>query len=252
MPLRARHVRDAGAHHSGAEHGDLLRRLRVEPVRTRAAGVDRVQVEPERLDHVLRDLALGEVDEVAALDRERGVDVDVRALDRRAHDVVRCGHRGALELLAQVRRERRQHARQLRAGRRAAGHAVALRVPRLDGLGVRLDPRPRGVEHRLGGVGDLVDQAEPDRVRGVVSLTLQQHLHQPVRETEHAHGAHDAAGARQQAEGDLGEAELRLRVVQRDAVVARRARSRDRRRAQRRSARRRPACRASRAGADRP
>ena len=117
-------VGDAGAHHPGAEHGHLLRRPRLVAVRARAAGVDRVQVEPERLDHVLRDLALGQVDEVAALDGERGVDVDVRAFDRGAHDVVRRRHRRALELLAQVGRERRQHAGELRAAtacRRACG-----------------------------------------------------------------------------------------------------------------------------------
>ena len=44
------------------------------------------QVEEERLDHVLRDLAGGEVDEVAALDLERGVEVDLRALDGGGHD----------------------------------------------------------------------------------------------------------------------------------------------------------------------
>ena len=67
-----------------------------------------LQVEEERLDHVLRDLAGGEVDEVAALDLDRVVEVDLRALDRRGHDVVRRRVVGALELLAQVRRERRQ------------------------------------------------------------------------------------------------------------------------------------------------
>ena len=70
--------------------------------------VDLLQVEEERLDHVLRDLAGDEVDEVAALDLDRGVEVDLRALDRRGHDVVRRRVVRALELLAQVGRERRQ------------------------------------------------------------------------------------------------------------------------------------------------
>src|SRR3712207_8589333 len=39
--------------------------------RARAAAVDPVQVEPQRLDHVGRDLADDEVDEVVALDGER-------------------------------------------------------------------------------------------------------------------------------------------------------------------------------------
>ena len=45
-------------------------------------------------------------------------------------------------------------------------------------------------------------------------------VHQRVDDAEHAHRAHDAAGAGQQAELDLGEAELDLRVVDGDAVVA--------------------------------
>ena len=98
-----------------------------------AVAVDLLQVEEERLDHVLRDLAGHEVDEVAALDLDRVVEVDLRALDRRGHDVVRRRVVRALELLAQVGRERRQVLRELRVRRRAAGDLVALDVPRLAG-----------------------------------------------------------------------------------------------------------------------
>ena len=193
---------------------------RLVPGGTRAACVDRVQVEPERLDHVLRDLPPGEVDEVASLDRERRVDVDGRALDGRAHDVVRRGHRSALELLAQVRGEGRQHAGDLGAARRAAGHPVALGVPRLDGLGVGLDPgaclrrasRPgwRRVRRRC--------QARPPRLACIGCLAAAPSSARP--QAEQADDAGDSAAAGQQAEGDLGQAELRLRVVQCDAVVA--------------------------------
>ena len=141
--LDARHrarVRDARAHHPGAEHDDLARRVLLVAVGPRAALVDRLQVEEERVDHVRRDLPDDEVGEVARLDLRGVVDVDLRALDRRAHDVVRRGHRGVLELLAQVGREGRQVLRELRHRRRAAGDLVALDVPGLDGLGVGLDP----------------------------------------------------------------------------------------------------------------
>src|SRR3712207_2007674 len=118
--------------------------------------------EEERLDHVLRDLALGEVDEVPALDLERRVDVDLGALDGDRHD--RLGRRvvRALELLAQVGRERRQVLRELRVRRRAAGDLVALLVPRLAGevLALRADPRLRGGEELVHRADDLVDDAE--------------------------------------------------------------------------------------------
>ncbi len=83
-----------------------------------AVAADGLHVEKERLDHVLRDLAGGEVDEVAPLDLDCAVEVDLGALDRGGHDVRRRRVVGALELLAQVRRERRQVLRQ--RGRRRA------------------------------------------------------------------------------------------------------------------------------------
>ena len=118
-----------------------------------AVAVDLLQVEEERLDHVLGDLAGEQVDEVAALDLDRGVEVDLGTLDGRGHDVVRRRVVGALQLLAQVRREGRQVLRELRVRRRAAGDLVALDVPRLRrGLllgGPLLDPR-------LGGRDELL------------------------------------------------------------------------------------------------
>ena len=112
-----RDIGDAGAHHAGAEDADLGDRGRADALGPRAAGVDRLQVEEERLDHVLGDLAGDQLGEVAALDAARGVEVHLRALDGGGQDRPRRGHRRALELLAQQRRERRQDRRQ----RRAAG-----------------------------------------------------------------------------------------------------------------------------------
>jgi hypothetical protein len=171
------------------------------------------------MDHVLRDLARRQVDEVASLDHERGVDVDTRAFDRRAQDVVRRRHRRTLELLAQVPGERGQHSGELRRTRRAARHPVPVRVETLHRLGIRPDPHARLLEQLRGRGRDLVDEPDPDGIGRVVPLALQQHLHQPVGDAEHAHRPDYAAGARQQAERDFGEAELRRRVVQRDATV---------------------------------
>ena len=53
-----------------------------------------------------------------------------------------------------------------------------------------------------------------------MALALEQQLHQRVDDAEHPHRADDAAGARQQAELDLREADDGLRVVDDDPVVA--------------------------------
>ncbi len=145
------HVGDPRAHHPGAEHDDLVRRERLDRVGTPAGAGGCLHVEEERLDHVLRHLAGDQVDEVAALDLDRVVEVDLRALDRRGHDVVRGWVVRALDLLAQVGRERGQVHRELRVRRGAAGDLVALHVPRLNGLGVRLDPLLGGRDELLAG-----------------------------------------------------------------------------------------------------
>ena len=106
-----RHVGDTGAHHPRAEHADLLDRGLADALGPRAAAVDGLQVEEERLDHVLGDLAGDQLREVTALDAARGVEVHLRALDGRVQDGPRRRHRRTLELLAQQRRERRQDAR---------------------------------------------------------------------------------------------------------------------------------------------
>ncbi len=102
----------------------------------RRALVDGLQVEEERARHVRRDLPAGELGEVARLDRPGVVDVDLGPLDGRAHDVVRRGHRGVLELLAQVGREGRQVLRELRHRRRTTGDSCNPSGPRAG--------RPRG------------------------------------------------------------------------------------------------------------
>ena len=216
------HVGDRRAHHAGAEHDHLLGLEGLDALRTVAVAVDLLQVEEERLDHVLGDLPGDQVDEVAALDLDRRVEVDLRALDRRRHDVVRRRVVGALELLAQVGRERRQVLGELRVRRRAAGDLVALDVPRLDRrlIGrLSLDPGLGGRHELLARGDDLVEDAHLFGLRGPQPLALHQQLHQRVDDAQHPHRAHDAAGAGQQAELHLGEAHLDLGVIDGDAVV---------------------------------
>jgi hypothetical protein len=59
---------------------------RLDALGAQLAGVDRLQVEEERLDHVLRVLADDQVGQVARLDPRGGVEVDLRALDRGGQD----------------------------------------------------------------------------------------------------------------------------------------------------------------------
>ena len=83
--------------------------------------VERVQgvisAEEERLRHVLELLADEELHQVAGLDAARGLEVDLRTLDGRGHDVLRRPVVGTLDLLAQVRGERWQELCQLRRRR---------------------------------------------------------------------------------------------------------------------------------------
>ena len=143
------------------------------------------------------------------------------ALDRGAEDVVRRRHRRALELLAQVGRERRQHLRERRGRRRAAGDLVALDVPRLGRGRVGGDPRL--------GRRDSSSSIEPTTScdeTGVLGLlrpelgALAEHLHDAVGDAEHAGHPGDAAAAGQQAELDLGQADLGAGDVGDDPVVA--------------------------------
>ena len=116
-------VRDPGAHHARTQHrhpghrGDLDRPAGLAPPLTA------LQVEEERADHVLGDLPGQQADQYRVSIGQRGVQVDLGALDRGGQD--RLGRRqpGTLELLAQGGRERRQ----LRGQRRLAGVPPGIR-----------------------------------------------------------------------------------------------------------------------------
>ena len=121
-------------------------------LRPRLAGVDLVELEPEGADHVLRHLAGGQLGEIARLDQLRGVEIDLGALHRRAHDLL--GRREAtLGLVAQHRRCDGQHLRHVGTGRRTAGNLVAGAVPGLLRRRVGEDPGAGLLQHFLGAVG---------------------------------------------------------------------------------------------------
>ena len=90
---------------------------RLDALRAAGAGVDGLEVEEERLDHVLRDLAGDQFDEVAGLDDLGGVEADLGALDGRGEDVALRRVGGAGGLLRQVGRESRQVGGELRGAR---------------------------------------------------------------------------------------------------------------------------------------
>ena len=217
-------VGDAGAHHPGTQHSELGGAELLEALGTQRAGVDRLQVEEERLDHVLGVLPDDELGQVARLDACRGLQVDLRTLDRGGQDGARCRVVGALGLLAQVRRERRQERRELGVARRAARHLVARPVPRLYGgllvVAVLQHPCLGGRDEVVDALDELVDQTPLLRRLRLEPGAGEQHVHQAVVEPEHPDDARDTAPAGEQAEADLGQAELGARVVVRDPVVA--------------------------------
>ena len=85
---------------------------------------------------------------------------------------------------------------------------------------MREHPRLGCGKHLLRSGRDLIDEADLLGRSGLAPLALEQHLHERLLQTEHPHGAHDATGAGEQAEGDLGQADFTALRVERDAVVA--------------------------------
>ncbi len=213
------HIGDRRAHHPGAEHDHPLRSEGLDLLGAPPRPVDGLEVEEERLDHVLGHLAYDQVDEVAALDLEGVVDVELRRLHRRGHDVVRGRVVGALYLLSEVGRERRQVHRQRGRRRRAARDLVSITVPGLGRLGVGLDPLLCGRDQVVPAGHDLIHQAELLGLRRAVALALQQRVHQRVHDPQQPDGPDDAARAREQTQLDLGEADHCLGVVDDDPVM---------------------------------
>lgn len=211
-------VRDARAHHAGAEHRHPPHRRNVDG-RSGGTTVDSLQIEEEGPDHVLGDLPGEQADQVPGLHGQGGLQVDLCAFDGGGQDRLGRGKPGTLELLAQGGREGGQLGGQRTAGRGATGHPVVRSVPRLPGMRVRGDPGPRAVQQlRLGG-DHLVHDAGGQGIGRAHPSAGEQHSGQRTRQAEHPYRPGDTAGPGQQAQGHLGQPEPAVRRVQRDPVV---------------------------------
>ncbi len=228
---------DARAHQAGAQHADLLVLLLRHALGPADQLVGFLQAEEQRADHALGDRVAQQRDEVTGFDPEAGIERQLQALIHAAHDRLRrridavglAAHHGAAT-------DEGHDAR--RAPHLAAGEArdlEALAVPRLHGtavdrlgalasvfrhdlLGRRRHQPGLGLRQQLAGRHDLVDQAET--LGGIDREVLA--FEQDWRGILHADQARDAlrtATARQQADLDLGLADLGLRVGRGDAVV---------------------------------
>ena len=101
----------------------------------------------------------------------------------------------------------------------SAGQAEPISVPRRLGLRVLLDPVLGGLDE-IGRRHDRVDQLQRLGALDAQLVALEQEL-QRVRRGEHARDPRGAAGAREEPDLDLGQAEPGARILRRDAVVAR-------------------------------
>ena len=164
------------------------------------------------------DRVLQQLDEIARLDAQGGVEIDLRPFQGGRQDRFGRGH-GAQRLGGQHRgRDHLQLHDRRRHERRAARQLVALGIPRLHGLGVRGDERPR-LCFGLGAVVGEVHQPLRGRLLRRDLLALGQHRQRPLQ-AQHADHADDPARAGQQSKLHFGQAQLGARIVHRDAGVA--------------------------------
>ncbi len=210
------HVGDARAHHAGAQHRHLLR---VGLSHARGAADSLVQLlhrQEQRADHALGLGRHQRLDEVAALDPQRRVHRHLQALVDALHDVD-LGRIVAVALLAQHGVAHDEQLRAARAVGAAAGDLEALLVPPRDGI-AGLHPS-LGRRDFLTRSDHLVDDAGGLGLLRTHRLAFEQvggRGHDP----DQARQPLGAAAAGEQAHLGLGQAELRLRVVADDPVVA--------------------------------
>jgi hypothetical protein len=211
-------IGDARAHHARTDHAQFPDGLIRDggPVR---ALFQRFLVDEERPDHRGRGGVHQDRGEVPRLDPKRGVEGHERAfvdggqqrLGRRvdAHGLAK-DHGGGTDKGLKARR----------VVGRAAGHLVALLVPGLDEIGVggREHPFARAVQ-QVFRRDDLVDQAGGLGLFGRDELAFQKEGGRRHR-AQLADEAGGAARAGEDADHDLREADLGLRVVGGDDAVA--------------------------------
>ena len=127
---QGRYVGNALPHHARAEHAEALGRLHRHAPRPTRAGVDLVEAEKERADHVFRLRREHERGERARLHAQRRVQVQVQRLHGNIEDFFRRRQQTA-RLLHQQRRGPGDRLLNLRRGDTAAGQLVARLVPGL-------------------------------------------------------------------------------------------------------------------------
>ena len=218
---------DAGAHEARADDAELLHLGRRHVLRPARALVQFLHRDEQAADHRRRFLGLQDVREVARLDAQRRIHRQLQTLIDALHDGAR-GRIVVVGLLAVERIRRREHHHAL-LGIDRHRNLEALLVPGRCRLAAALDPVLRRLD-QIGGRHDGVDQLE--RLRAVeLQLLALQHDHQRIGRLQHARQPLRAAGAREQADLDLGQAEPGLRIVGGDAIVARQRQLEARRRA---------------------
>ena len=207
---RGRDLRDTGAHEAGADDAYLLE-LRGRLLRRAArALVQFLHRHEQGADHRRRLRRAQDLGEPARLDAQRGVHVELQAFVDDLHDgacrgiIVVC-----LAAIDGIRRREGHHAG-LRPDE-AAGQTEALLVPWRHRLAAAFDPLLRCLD-QIGRGHDRVDELHRLGAIGLQLLAFEQEL-QRVGGRQDARHALRTAGAGEQTDLDLGQAEPCLRIV---------------------------------------
>ncbi|MNQ66869.1 hypothetical protein D3C85_813710 [compost metagenome] len=211
------HIGHARAHHAGAQDRDLPGVRLGHARRTHGALVQILLGQEEAADHALGLRRHQGLDEVAGLNAQGGVHRHLNAFIDGLHQVGR-GRIVAVGLLADHGVADQEVLDARRVVGAAAGQFEALVVPRLHGLAAVLDPGLGGLD-RLTLFDHLVDDACALGVVRTEGLALG-HGHHGGLDADQARQALGAAAAGEEADLDLGQAQLDLVVVLDHAIVA--------------------------------
>ncbi|MGY4448397.1 hypothetical protein ACVWZR_003057 [Bradyrhizobium sp. i1.3.1] len=211
-----RDVADARTHEAGADHRDLLHLGRGYVLRAARALVQLLHRQEQAADHRGCFLRTQHRGEVARLDAQRGVDRQLQAFIDAAHDRAR-GRIIVVGLPAIDRVASREHHHAGLGEHRTARQLEALLVPGRDRLAATLDPVLRRLDEVACG-NDGVNQIKRLGLLDRDRIALEQDRHRVLRRHQARHALR-AAGAGEQADLDLGQAEARLGIFRRDAVV---------------------------------
>ena len=211
-----RDVADARAHEASADHGDLLHLRRCHVLRTARTLVEFLHRQEQAADHRGRFLRAQHRGEIARFDAERGIDRQLQAFIDAAHDRA-CSRIVVVGLATIDRVAGREHHHAGLGEHRTARKLEALLVPGRDGLAAALDPVLCSLDE-IGGRNDRVDQVELLRLLDRDRIALEQDRHRVLRRHQPRHALR-AAGAGEQADLDLGQAETRLGILRRHPIV---------------------------------